>query len=974
MQTVGGINVVLIVVVAVLEILRHRLHSLKLVTRRMMAPCATVVRFGLAVSLTVGICAGPLAADAPDAGQDNPAADFTRATPPLVFETDVRPILRRACLGCHGDEPEGGLDLRTVTAMLRGGASGPAVVRGESGQSLLTERIEFGEMPPPDSGQELSQAEYRVIEVWIARGCQSEKPAIEPPPFTRVSDQDREHWAFRQFVPDIMPPHRGADSPPVENTGKTAGYLPAPPTIRTPVDSFVQARLRKHGLSMSPDADRMRLARRLFIDLTGLPPTPERVDQFLADRQPDACERLVDELLASPQFGVRWGRYWLDIAGYTDTISFDDDYGPPIGFLKGKWRYRDYVIHSLNQDKPWERFITEQLAGDELVNWRDARKYTPEIVEALVATGYLRCCEDISKEDPRPFIIWSVLHDSVEQIGTSLLGLTLNCSRCHTHKFEPIPQRDYYRLMALLTPALNPAKWKDPQQRALPDVSKSTRGEIEAHNAEIDKHVKPLQEATAAIREKHETKLRNARLASIPEPERAAVAAALKIPADGRDAAQKALLEEYKATLEVDRRQIDAAITGDDQTETDEANRRIAELNARRREHGWIHAMYDVGPPPATRLFRRGSYLNPRREVPAGFLEVLSTGDITSQLEKVRLSLEAPLPSGEGPHGRTNQSSRKGSRTDQQQPRSAGSSGHRLALARWLTYQSSPASALVARVMVNRVWAHLLGEPIVETANNLGVSGATPSHPQLLDWLASDFRRHGSVKRLVRQVVTSSVYRQASFGSPEAVIRAGQIDPNNRLLWRARLRRVEAEVVRDSILAVAGQLDVSMGGPPVPLEYRPNGTVLVAREGLPIPSAAYRRSVYLLNRRIYNPSFLSVFDKPIVTGSVCRRDVSAVALQSLSMMNDGFVVRQSRKLASRVVEDTEASADSRIRRLFRLTLAREPLPRERELCRRMLSEQTEVHQTAALNKSPELDALADLCQTVLNMNEFLYLE
>lgn len=901
-------------------------------------------------------------------------AAHANATPAFVFETDVRPILRRACFDCHGDEPEGKLDLRTVTAMLRGGANGPVVVRGESGQSLLTERIEFDEMPPADSGLELSAAERRVIEAWIDRGCQSDAPVIDPPPLVRVGAEDREHWAFRPFAADLKLPQMGGAS--------TA-------RIRTPIDAFVQARLEKHGLSMSPDADRTRLTRRLFIDLTGLPPTPERVDHFLADNRPEAYERLVDELLASPQFGVRWGRHWLDIAGYTDSISFDDDYGPPIGFVKGKWRYRDYVIRSLNRDKPWSRFITEQLAGDELVNWREADKYTPEIVESLVATGYLRCCEDISKEDPRAFVIWSVLHDSVEQIGTSLLGLTLNCSRCHSHKFEPIPQRDYYGLMALLTPALNPGNWKDPEQRALPDVSKPTLAKMKAHNADLAKQVTALQEAIAAIRKRHETKLRNAKLSSIPDTDRPAVAAALKTPADKQDAAQKALLEKHKTALSVDAKAIDAAITGDDRRETDEANWRIAELNSEVRQHGWIHAVYDVGPPPATRLFRRGSYLNARREVPAGFLEVLPGAGLKpgsktcseSRQDFRRLEKTETLDEfryrmwsfGTKPSSGIRQNSQAAGLLASSTT-VYGGSGYRLALARWLTDESSPASALVARVFVNRVWNRLLGAPLVKTANNLGVSGDKPSHPELLNWLAADFRRHGSLKRLIRQIVTSSVYRQASFGSHSTTARAREIDPTNRLLWRARLRRVEAEVVRDSILAVAGQLDRSMGGPPVPLEYRPDGTVLVAKQGLPTPAAAFRRSVYLLNRRIYNPSFLNVFDKPIVTGSVCGRDDSAVALQSLSMMNDEFVVEQSRKLAARVATDAGPLPDARIGRLFWLTLAREPSPQERDLCRKMLTKQIDLHRTAAPEESPELAALADLCQTVLNMNEFLYLE
>ena len=853
------------------------------------------------------------------------AVHFAQGSPPVVFETEVRPLLQRACFGCHAEKQQGKLDLRTVTAMLRGGESGPAVARGSAAQSLLLERIQFGEMPPPDSGQTLSPSERRLIALWIDGGCRAEEVVGLPPVRALVTSQQRAHWAFQAFAPGLTPP--------LEARGRARG-------IRTPVDAFIQSRLARHGLAMSGDVDRMRLARRAFIDLIGLPPPLERIDRFLADPRPDAFARLVDELLSSPQFGVRWGRHWLDIAGYTDTISFDDDYGPPIGFVEGKWRYRDYVIRSFNQDKPYRRFVTEQLAGDELVDWEKADRYTPELIESLVATGYLRCCEDISKEDPRPFIIWSVLHDSVEQIGTSLLGLTLNCARCHSHKFEAIPQRDYYRLMAVLTPALNPANWKDPQQRAVPDVSSATREQIDAHNAQIDGQVKRLESEIAVLRKRHEMALRNAKLAEIPADDRAALRATLGIAEGKRDAQQKALVAKHAAALKVDPQAIDAALTAVERAQIDRTKQSIGAHRGRRHSHSWIHAMYDVGPPPPTRLFQQGSYLHPRREVPPGFPEVLTTADFTSYLEQVRPTR---------------------------------GSGHRLALARWLTDTASPASALVARVMVNRVWSHLMGAPIVATTDNLGASGARPSHPELLDWLSADFRREGSIKRLIRQTMASSVYRQASFGARDAAERARAIDPANRLLWRARLRRVEAEVVRDSMLSAAGQLDRSMGGPPVPLEYRPNGTVLVATKGLPTPSSRLRRSVYLLNRRIYNPSFLSVFDKPIVTGSVCRRAVSAVALQSLSMMNDVFVVEQSQHLAARVAAATD-STDARIDRLFRLTVARSPSVEELDLCRQMLASGTRIQLAAGGVDAPADAALVDLCQTLLNMNEQLYLE
>ena len=849
------------------------------------------------------------------------AAHYAQRSPPVIFESAVRPILARACFSCHGEKQEAELDLRTVTSMLRGGQNGPAIVRGAAAQSMLLERINFNEMPPADFSQQLSLAERRLIELWIDGGCQAEEAVTLSPPVSLVKAEERRHWAFQPIRRSVPPLASAANQR----------------SVRTPVDAFIQASLSRQGLALAPDADRMRLARRLFIDLIGLPPPRSRVDAFLEDQRPDAVARLVDELLASPQFGIRWGRHWLDVVGYTDTISFDDDYGPPIGFVKGKWRYRDYVISSFNQDKVASRFLTEQLAGDQLVDWRNAERYTPEMIESLVATGYLRCCEDISKEDPRPFIIWSVLHDSVEQIGTSLLGLTLNCARCHTHKFEPLPQRDYYRLMAVLTPALNPASWKDPQQRALPDVAPARLAEINQHNAAIDERVKQQQAVIDRIRSQHEDALREAKLVAISGIDHEAVRVAFKLAADKRDAQQKALLARHSEALKVAAEEIDAALSMAERRESERSTKAIETANAQRRTHGWIHAMYDVGAPPPTRLFQQGSYLNPRREIAAGFLEVLSQQQFTSYLEQA-------LPT--------------------------TGSGYRLALARWMTDPSSPASGLVLRVMVNRIWGTLLGSHIVATPDNLGLSGATPSHPELLDWLAAELRRDGSWKQLIRQITASSVYRQASFGSHPSLARAREIDPDNRLYWRARLRRVEAEVLRDSILSAAGQLETSMGGPPVPLEYLPTGEVLVARKGLKKTSARLRRSVYLLNRRIYNPSFLSVFDKPIVTGSVCQRPASAVALQSLSMLNDQFVVEQAQHLAARVAA-AAPSTTVRIEHLFWLTLSRSPSTSELEFCQQMLNDQIQLHRAS---QSADADALAELCQAILNLNEQLYLE
>jgi hypothetical protein len=850
-----------------------------------------------------------------------------QADPLPHFEQDVRPILARHCHACHGaDEQESQLGLHTVTAMLRGGANGPAIVRGRPSESLLVEQLRFGEMPP-DRKNLLDAKQIALIERWITLGAPADERVVEPPPRKLLSDAGRDHWAFQKLVKPTPPALRRTDR------------------ARTAIDRFILAKLEEKHLALSADVDRVRLARRAFFDLIGLPPSPEQIDRWLADPQPGAYERLIDHLLASPQFGVRWGRHWLDIVGYTDTIGFDDDYTPPIGFFNGKWRYRDYVVNSFNQDKPYDRFLTEQLAGDELVDWRRAPKYSPEIIEPLVATGYFRTCEDLSDGDSSPpVVLWSVLHDTVEELGTSLLGLTLQCARCHSHKFEPIPQSDYYRMMALIMPAFNPQAWKAPEQRALPDISSADFTELKRHNAEIDKQVAEFKKQIADLRRAVELKLRDQKLLKVPEADRDGTKAAVETPADKRNESQKALAAKYENLVQVKPEEIESALSPSNKNAIDQHNRRITQLNAGRRKHGWIQAVYDVGPPPATHLLKRGDYLMPRREVPPGFLSVLSNAD------SGRLLTGKPT---------------------------AGDSGRRTALARWLTDPQSRSGGLVARVMVNRIWQHLLGEGIVATSENLGRSGARPTHPELLEWLAADFVEHGwRVKRLVKLIMTSSVYRQTSHQVRRTDSQSvTQVDPKNQLLARARLRRLEAEVIRDTILAIGGKLDSTQGGPPVPLVYHPNGTITVAKQGLPTPTSQWRRSLYLMNRRIYNPSFLSVFDKPIVTSSVCRRDDSAVALQSLSMMNDPLVLEHAEHFAKRVLSLETESRDRQIELAFRLAFARRPDAAEVQWSRELLDQQSSLLGGGKLSaKQVSLKALANLCQTLFNTNEFLYVE
>ncbi len=379
-------------------------------------------------------------------------AELARAVEPPTFVGDVAPMFARHCQRCHGaKEPKAGLDVTSPEGIARGGESGPAIVPGDSDQSLLAQMIAARQMPPEGEGR-LNDAEIELVRHWIATSAKSEVlPASTPAP--SIDPAARDFPAFRRLVPPAVPAVADASA-------------------RSPIDAFVSARLAAQGLSLSPPADQPTLLRRAYLDLLGLPPTPAQIDAFASDLRSDAYERLLDRLLASPHFGERWGRHWLDAAGYSDITGGDNDAGI-IKLSDGKWKYRDYVVRSFNQDKPLDRFLVEQLAGDELVDWRNAQQFTPEIEELLVATGYLRGAADDTdeKELNTPDITNGVLQRTSEVVANSLLGLTVGCAKCHDHKYEPIPQRDYYALLATFTPIFNTAAWVPPKDRALADIA-----------------------------------------------------------------------------------------------------------------------------------------------------------------------------------------------------------------------------------------------------------------------------------------------------------------------------------------------------------------------------------------------------------------------------------------------------------------------------------------------------------------------
>jgi hypothetical protein len=751
---------------------------------------------------------------------------------------------------------------------------------------------------------------------------------------------------------------------------------PAPPhvnnghRVRTPIDAFLLAKLEAKGIAFAPDADHITLVRRAFFDLIGLPPTPEEVDAFLNDSTPGAYERLLDRLLASPHFGERWGRHWLDAAGYVDTVGFDIDL-PNVMLGAGKWKYRDYVIRAFNQDKPYDRFITEQLAGDEMVDWRNAAKFTPEIRELLIATGYLRTAEDDSHEPESdiPSVHYAVLHDTLEIVGSSLLGLTLNCARCHSHKFDPIPQEDYYRLMALFTPAYNPKAWKpvypwkpEIEDRALPDLSAEKRAEIERHNKELDEQIAALNKKLTELRRSYEARILEKKSTIVPEPIRADTQAALSTPAERRTEVQKYLAGKFEKLLKVTPEEVSAALSAVDRARQDELKRQSAAANGRRRTFEKIQALYDVGPPPPTHLLKRGNHDAPGPEVQPGFLSVLCDSPTAAVLAEAESG-------GAGSARRTYQVAAAS------RAAVGPTSGRRTALANWLTDPQSRASALLARVMVNRIWQHLFGQGIVASADNFGRLGEPPTHPELLEWLSSEFVRGGwRIKPLIRLMMSSTAYRQAARASTDGP-RFRTADPDNLLLGHARLRRLDSEVIRDAILAVSGKLDTAMGGPPVPQEARPDGMVVVSAKDHAGATAKNRRSVYQVMRRKYPLTLLRVFDQPIVATTCTRRDASAVPLQSLTMLNDPFVLEQAEHFAARVAQTAGGVRDKQIELAFRLALARRPGATEAIWCAEHLEKQAAVYRATKLPiDQAERKALTSLCHTLLNTSEFLYAE
>lgn len=853
----------------------------------------------------------------------------------LAYERDIRPIFRAHCFDCHGasDELEGGLDLRLVRLMNKGGDSGPAIVPNEPQQSYLLERVRDGDMPPGE--QKVSPAEIETIERWISAGAPTARP--EPDsigPGLGVTPEERSFWSFQ---PIRRPEVRDVSS------------FPPNARVRTPIDALTLSRLAMESgddapvdganKSFAPDADRTALVIRAYFDLIGLPPSFEEIQRWNDDPKDDWYDRLLTELLDSPHYGERWARHWLDVAGYADS----EGYTVADAERPWAWKYRDWVIRALNADKPFDQFITEQLAGDELAGPQDG-DLTPEQIELLTATGLLRMAADgtgsgADSAEGRN----QVMADTLKIIGTSLLGLSLQCAQCHDHRYDPIPQTDYYALRAVFEPALDWQTWKVPNARRVSLYTAADRekaSEVEARAQKIvDERAKKQAEFMQLALDQE--------LAKYDDPLRSKLRTAYETPGGKRTDEQKQLLA-MNPSINITPGNLYQYIP-DSRPKLAEFDKQISEVRSEKPVEEFVRAL--VEPPnhvPQTKLFHRGDHRQPKQTVKPASLTVTS------------------------PEGRH----REFPLNDDSLP----STGRRLAFAKWLTSRDNP---LLARVIVNRVWMHHFGHGLVATPADFGKLGAEPSHPQLLDWLADEFIAQGwSLKKLHRLIMTSTVWRQAR---------------DARAPFRRSLVRLEAETLRDRMLAATGQLDRSLFGPPLKIKEDETGQVVV-------DGAQTRRSLYIQVRRSQPVAMLQTFDAPVMETNCESRVHSTVATQSLMLLNGDFILEQAAKLADRAAgeatplpedrlaalpdlpkpggddwhDESVAALPGQIARAWQLAYGREPTDDELILALNFIARQIETLPTlpdaVPEGRSAIRQAMTNLCQALLSSNEFLYVE
>src|SRR6266436_300068 len=669
--------------------------------------------------------------------------------------------------------------------------------------------------------------------------------------------------------------------------------------LKNPIDLFLEKSRQAKGLKTAPRADRQTLLRRAYLDLTGLPPTPAETAEFVSDNTPGSWERLIDKLLASPHYGERWGRHWLDVARYADSDGFEHDYD-----RANAWMYRDYVVRSFNQDKPYNVFIKEQIAGDELET---------KSIDTMIATGFLRAGPRVNfREKDTPERRFDYLDDVLATIGRGVLGLTVQCARCHNHKFDPIPQKDYYALQAAIFGYV---------ETAYPMAPKAEADAYTKKVAELDAQIKPLRDQVAKIEEPYREKLKAEALKKFPENVQRAVAKPESERTPGEALLATQILE---GGLNVNARTLEGALTNEHKAQRKALNDRIAALQKEKpkpipvvdivTDGDWRFAPLGDGDEVIGCVKCRireteGTYLHTgpgRYEVPASYF--LVRGDPNSHGSLMKPGFVTVATYGNPP--------------TEIHPADGHTSGRRRALAEWLVSREIP---LTPRVIVNRIWHHHFGRGIVPTLDNFGKMGDPPTHPELLDWMAVEFMNRGwSIKQMHRLMMTSEAYRMSSqYDDPGN----GGKDPENGLLWRFPIQRLDAEIVRDVMMAVSGVLDLRIGGPPVfppiPKEILASISTGIWKKEEDGPKV-WRRSVYVYRKRGLAFPMFEVFDMPDPNTSCGRRNVSTVPTQALTLLNNEFVLRQAKLFADRVKEAVPAEAAKQIDLAYRIALARPP--------------------------------------------------
>jgi mono/diheme cytochrome c family protein len=829
--------------------------------------------------------------------QVRPPAQARQQTPsrPVQFERDIQPIFAARCLNCHSEKkPSGGLRLDVKSLALRGGQSGPVIVPGKAAKSLLLQRIaatdDTERMPP--TGERLSSEQIRLIKAWIEAGAPW--PENAAPPASNAS-QPATHWAWQPINKPAVP--------------KTATKL------SNPIDSFIRARLTQAGLRPAPRADRRTLIRRLSFDLLGLPPTPEQIQRFVIDDDTLAYEKLADEMLQSPRYGERWARHWLDIVHYGDTHGYDKDKPRP-----NAWPYRDYVIRAFNKDKPYARFVEEQLAGDVLY---------PGTRDGIQALGFLAA-------GPWDFIGHAELPESkidgkiarhldrddmvANTIGT-FNSVTVHCAQCHNHKFDPVPQEDYYALQAVFS-ALDRA-----DKKYFPDPALTARfNQLDGRQRDLVERKRVIERDAAKEGGEALTKLDAQIAESAKNPAHAAALANLK--------AQRSRL-------------LETLMKPEKRAELAEIVPELARLNQELKGFPTPEVVYagtvhygtgtftgtgaSGGKPRPIYVLARGQVTTPGREVGPSALSLLS-------FQPARFALPKDAPEG----------------------------ARRAALARWLTDRQNP---LTWRSIVNRVWQYHFGAGLVTTPNDFGRNGAAPSHPELLDWLAAEFRDSGgSLKKLHRLIVTSATYKQTSnlqldnpqLDNPQSAIRNPQsLDAGNALLWRQNRRKLEAEVVRDTVLAVTGKLDLTMGGPgwqDFVIEHPEHSPHYEYGLADPNDAKTWRRSIYRFIVRSQTQPWMTALDCADPSMRVDKRNESLSPLQALALLNNGFMVTQAQHFAARLEREKPNDLAGQIVRAHWLAFGRAPAD-------------TEQTKYVAFAKT---HGLVNLCRVLFNLNEFAF--